>query len=255
MFFQAGSSPVHRLNPVTKLVLALTATTTAFAIPVWWAPLLVLLLVLAPAVVVAGVQRLYLWLLLLFAAPLVVVVFLLQGLFFPEGTTVLAAIGPVSITVEGLSFAALTSLRLLAMLGAFLFLLLTTHPAALMSAMVERGMSPKISYVVSATLQIAPAFRARANNVLRAQQARGLNTTGLRRRLGTLLPLVGPLLLGSLADLESRAVAMEARAFGSTARRTALLVLSDSPAQQVARLLMGAVAVTAVVVNVLGVVR
>lgn len=255
MFFRDGGSPVHRLNPVTKLALALAVTTTAFAIPVFWAPLLLVLLVLVPAVVVAGVGRTYARSLPLFAAPLVISVFLLQGLFFPEGTTVLYEWGPVAVTAEGLSFAALTSLRLVAMLGAFLFLLLTTHPGALMSAMVERGLSPKTSYVVSATLQIVPAFRTRARNVLRAQQARGLDTTGLRRRVRTLLPLIGPLLLGSLADLEARAVAMEARAFGAPHRRTALLALADSPAQRVARLLMAAVAVAAVVANVVGVAR
>jgi energy-coupling factor transport system permease protein len=255
MFFQSGASPVHRLNPTTKLVMALAVTTTAFAVPVVWAPLVLLLVVLVPAVLVAGVQRPFTRLLLLFSAPVVLVIFLLQGLFFPEGTTVLAEFGPASVTSEGLLFAAQTSLRLVVMLGSFLFLLLTTHPGVLMSAMVERGMSPNTSYVISATLQIVPAFRARAQNVLRAQQARGLDTTGFRRRVRALLPLVGPLLLGSLADLEERAVAMEARAFGSTARRTSLVSVADSPAQRWARLLMGAVAVTAIVVNVLGVVR
>ncbi|WP_157767803.1 energy-coupling factor transporter transmembrane component T family protein [Actinosynnema pretiosum] len=251
--FRSGTSPVHRLNPTTKLVLALAVTTTAFAIPNVWAPLALLLLVLVPAVLVAGVGREYFRLLPLLAAPVAITVFLLQGLFFPEGETVLAEFGPAVVTEEGLLFAALTALRLVAMLGSFLFLLLTTHPGALLGAMVERGMSTKISYVVSATLQIVPAFRERARSVLRAQQARGLDTT--RRRARTLLPLVGPLLLGALADLEGRAVAMEARAFGATGRRTSLVEAPDSPAQRVARLLMGAVAVAAVVVNVLGVVR
>ncbi len=67
--------------------------------------------------------------------------------------------------------------------GIFL-LLLTTQPGALMSAMTQRGMSPKTVYVVSAALQIAPALTTRAQGILHAQQARGLPVTGLRGRSG-----------------------------------------------------------------------
>ncbi|GAA2683077.1 MULTISPECIES: energy-coupling factor transporter transmembrane component T [Actinosynnema] len=243
-----------RLNPLTRLAAALTTVVVAFCLPLpWWPPLL--LLVLLPVAALAGVIGRFLRLLVVLVGPLAVLVFLLQGMFYPDGVTVLLSWGPVSVTEEGLEFATLTAGRVLVLVGATLLLALTTHPGALMGALVQRGLSPKTSYVISATLQIVPAFRARAQGVLRAQQARGLDTGTLRKRAGAVLPLAGPLLLGALADLDERAVAMEARAFGSNRRPTALIVVPDSRAQRLARLALGAVAVTALVVNVLGVLR
>ncbi|WP_306747955.1 energy-coupling factor transporter transmembrane component T family protein [Saccharothrix yanglingensis] len=243
-----------RLNPLTRLAVVLTTIVVAFCVPVpWWPPLL--LVVLLPAAVLAGVAHRFLRLLLVLVGPVVVLVFLLQGMFYPDGVTVLFAHGPVSVTVEGLEFAALTAGRVLVLVGATLLLVLTTHPGALMGALVERGLSAKTSYVVSATLQIVPAFRARAQSVLRSQQARGLDTTTLRKRARAVLPLTGPLLLGALAELDERAVAMEARAFGAPCRRTSLVAVADSAAQRAARISLGLVAVAALAANVLGVLR
>jgi energy-coupling factor transport system permease protein len=244
----------NRLNPVTQLAVVVTALVLAFCMPVpWWPPLWFLALI--PAVVVAGVARRFLRLLLVLAGPVVVLVFLLQGMFYPDGDTVLLQFGPVSVKAEGLEFAALTSGRLLVLIGASLLLILTMRPGTLISALTERGLSAKTSYVVSATLQIVPTFRVRAQSVLRSQQARGLDTTGLRRRIKAVLPLVGPLLLGALAELDERAVAMEVRAFGTPGRRTALVAVPDRPAERAVRLLLGTVSVAALAINVLGVLR
>ena len=70
------------------------------------------------------------------------------------------------------------------------------------------------------------------------------------RRLGVLMPLLGPLVLGMFTDVEERSTAMEARGFGSTAKRTTLTPVRDSAAQKVARWVMPAVALLAVVLQV-----
>lgn len=254
MVYQAGDSRVHRLNPVTKLVFALVLIIAAFAINVVWWPA-VLWLVLLPAVAVSGVLGPYLSRTLRYFLPFIVLIFLAQGLFYPEGGPVLTHLGPLSVKVNGLLFATQTALRLLVLIDAFLFLLLTTHPGLLMSALTERGMPPNISYVVSATLQIIPTFRDRAQAILQAQRARGLDTGhgGPVRRARSLVPLVAPLVLGALTDVEDRAVAMEARAFGASGRRTSLVAIPDSGAQMAARWLLWAFAVATIVVNALGV--
>lgn len=254
-FYQAGDSRVHRLNPVTKLVFALVLIIAAFAVNVVWWPA-VLWLVLLPAVAVSGVFAPFMSRTLRYFVPFIVLIFLAQGLFYPEGGPVLLHLGPLSVKENGLLFAAQTALRLLVLVDAFLFLLLTTHPGLLMSALTERGMPPNISYVVSATLQIIPTFRARAQGILQAQRARGLETGGGGpiRRTRSLVPLVAPLVLGSLTDVEERAVAMEARAFGAPGRRTSLAEIPDSGGQKAARWLMWAFAVATLVVNALGVI-
>jgi len=101
---------------------------------------------------------------------------------------------------------------------------------------------------VLATIQIAPRFQAKANTILDAQRARGLETEGgVGRRVRALLPLVVPLVLGSIIDIEERAMSLEARAFSREGKKTSLLVLPDSAAQKAARaaLLIGMAAAVA----------
>ncbi len=83
----------------------------------------------------------------------------LQGLFYPGATHVLVVLGPLAVKDEGLLFALVTILRLLVFICAFLPLVLATHPNALVAALEERGASPKVSYVVLATIQLIPLSR------------------------------------------------------------------------------------------------
>jgi energy-coupling factor transport system permease protein len=253
-FYQHRDSLVHRLNPLTKLALVGSLVVAAFAVPFTWWPAALFAVVLLPAMVTAGVLRRFGLLVVKFVGPVVVAVFVVQGLFFPEGDAVLAQLGPLSIKADGLLFAAQTASRLLVLVGAFLLLLLTTHPGVLMSAMVQGGLPPNVSYVLSATLQIIPTFHGRAQNILQAQRARGMETGGgPRRRLRALLALTGPLVLGSLTEVEERAIAMEARAFGAATQRTSLVVIPDSAVQRIARWALCVLAVATIVAHASGV--
>jgi energy-coupling factor transport system permease protein len=141
-------------------------------------------------------------------------------------------------------FALTIGMRIICLVLASILLVLTTHPGDLMSALTERGMSPKFSYIISSTLQLIPSFQDRANAILLAQQARGLAIPrNPLRRAGVLLPLLGPLVLGMFTDVDERSTAMEARGFGSAAKRTSLIPVPDSRPQQVARWLMPAIVV------------
>ena len=253
--YRGGDSFVHRLNPVTKLAFVAAVVIAAFGVDsLWWPALLFAALVL-PGALWAGVGRRFVLLVFGLIAPFLVILFLLQGLTYPDPGTVLLELGPLAVKTEGLLFAGTTALRLLVMVGAFVLLLLTTDPGTLMSAMQQAGLPPKIAYVVAATMQIVPSFQARANAILQAQQARGMDTSagGALARGRRLIPLMGPLLLGALTDVENRSIAMESRAFGAAVRPTALTVVSDSAAQRAARWAMILAAVAAVALNTLGV--
>ncbi len=244
-------SPVHRLNPVTKLVALLSILVVVFALPQWWVSAIVVAGVLVPAAVVARCGRPLAGIGGRILLPIVVVLFLVQGLTFPGGRTVLWEWGVLSLTSEGLLFALDVGARIICLVLASVLLVLTTHPGDLMSALTEHGMSPKFAYIISSTLQLIPAFRSRADGILLAQQARGLTIPrNPLRRVGVLMPLLGPLVLGMFTDVEERGTAMEARGFGSTARRTALEAVPDSTAQRVARWAMPLVALAAVVVPI-----
>ena len=94
----------------------------------------------------------------------------------------------------------------------------------------------------------------RASVIASAQRARGLDTEGsVRARLRGVLPLVGPVILSSLTEVEERSLALEVRAFGRPGRRHLLWRIPDSrrPARRPRRRCSLAL-VAAIVVRVTG---
>ena len=86
----------------------------------------------------------------------------------------------------------------------------------------------------------------RAGEITDAQRARGLDTQGrIWRRVRGLVPLAGPLVLGALAEVEERTMALEARAFTAPGKRTVLRVLPDSGSQRAVRWLVAIATIVA----------
>ncbi len=248
------SSPLHRLNPVTKLVTVVSLIVVVFALPQWWASVAVLVLVVVPVAALSGVGGRLAAICAVLLVPLILVLVVAQGFFYPGGETILFQLGPAQFSLEGLQLAIAVGARTSVLVASTMVLLLTTHPGDLMTALTERGMPPKISYVISSTLQIIPAFRTRAESILLAQRSRGLRTRGsILRRIKVLLPLVTPLVLGVFVDVEERSTAMEARAFGATGSRVSFSVIPDSRAQAVARWAVVIVSIGVIVVAFSGV--
>jgi energy-coupling factor transport system permease protein len=138
---------------------------------------------------------------------------------------------------------------LLRLLGATLpptVLFATTEVDDLLNELEARGLGRRATLVVGTALAAVPRTQARAAGVIEAQRARGLDTEGAWwRRLRGIQPLVAPLVIGSLAEVEERALALEARAFGAPGRRTLLHRLPDSRVQRAARWAMVALAAAA----------
>jgi energy-coupling factor transport system permease protein len=179
--------------------------------------------------------------------PIVVSIFLIQGVFFPPANATPLPFGPITLTVEGLQLAFQLSMRLLTFSAAVLTLLRTTHPADLVTALTERGLPRSVGYILLVSLQIAPDMIARAGAIQDAQRSRGLETGGVLNRLRALPPLVGPLIVGALADTEERAMALESRAFTAPGPKTSWRQLRDSGAQRVLRIVL-IVAIVALIV-------
>lgn len=231
-----GSTPVHRLNPVTKLVAVLTVIVVTFAVPHWWVSAIAIGVVVVPGAIIARCGWRLTKLALALLAPILIALTVVQGLTFPGGRTVLAEVGFLSLTTEGLSFALGIGSRITCLVLISTLFVLTTHPGLLLTALTERGMSPKFAYIISSTLQLIPSFKERADAILLAQQARGLAVGGgVGGRTRAMMPLLSPLILGMFTDVEERATAMEARGFGSRAKRTSLFAVPDSRAQRLAR--------------------
>jgi energy-coupling factor transport system permease protein len=136
----------------------------------------------------------------------------------------------------GLTTAVAALLRLLGATLPLTLLFATTEAPDLLSDLEARGAGRRAVFVLGAALAAVPRAQARAVDVIEAQRARGLDTEGSwRRRLHGMLPLITPLIIGSLAEVEDRTMALEVRAFGAPGRRTLLHQPPDSRGQQVAR--------------------
>jgi energy-coupling factor transport system permease protein len=99
-------------------------------------------------------------------------------------------------------------------------------------------------------------MQARAGAILEAQQARGLAISGsFVRRIRALVPLIGPVLLGSLIDVRERTFALEARGFGARSDRTAYRVVADPAGDRALRWLLLLACVAVIVAAVTGVAR
>lgn len=200
--------------------------------------LLVILAVLLPAVVARILGRLLRTALLL-SLPIAISVLIVNLFFYPAGQQILFQLGPIRATAEGLGFALETLARIGAISGAITLFYLTTPPGALVLDLERRGVSPRIAFVALASVQTVPALVERASTITAAQRARGLDTEGsIWRRVQGVLPLAGPVLLGSIGEVEERSMALEARGFTRPGRRTLLWWPPDTGRQRLARWLL-----------------
>jgi energy-coupling factor transport system permease protein len=137
-----------------------------------------------------------------------------------------------------LQFAYLISARLLVLSTTVLLVLRTTHPADLVFALTNRGLPRSIGYILLVSLQIVPDMIARATAILEAQRSRGLETQRGLSKTRAIVPLLGPLVVGALVDVEERAMALESRAYTAPGPKTSLRELVDTTGQRIARWLI-----------------
>lgn len=231
-----GPSAVHRLNPLTKATLATVTAIAAVVLGGLSGPIVLVAVAVVLPAALAGVLRQLARLSLLLALPIAVSAFLVNLFFFPGGEQVLLRMGPITATAEGLGFAVQILVRILAISGAVTLFYLTTRPADLVVDLERRGVSPRVGFVANASVQTVPAMVERAVQITAAQRARGLDTEGSPwRRIRGIVPIVGPVILGSIAEVEERTMALEARGFTRPGRRTLLWAPRDSTSERVTR--------------------
>ena len=228
----------QRLNPLTKLVISFFLIVLALVLPTMWAGYLVFLFGVVPLALWGGILRPLwssLWKIVL---PFAISMFVIQGLFWTGGTPVVE-LGPLSLKAEGLVFATTITGRLLAIMGSFLLVSLGTAPDDLMISLEQRGVPNSITYIILSTIQLVPGLQARSEKIRDAQRARGLETEGnILQRLRAMLPLVEPLVLGSIIDVDERAIALEARGFSREGNKTFYRTVEDRGWEKVLRWLL-----------------
>ncbi len=241
-------SPVHRLDPRTKIIL-----TVLFIIAVFMADQLFLyLFILGYLVMAVYVSRLPARMIIRSIRPmriLLVFTFVLN-LFFGAGTTALFTIGPVTIWKEGLMNAVHFTLRLVFLVMGSSILTLTTSPVTLTDGL-ETLASPlkkikfpahEMAMMMTIALRFIPTLVEEADKIMKAQTARGADfeTGNLMARARAMVPLLVPLFVSAFRRAGDLAMAMEARCYHGGEGRTRLHVLKIKRGDIIAFLTMAA---------------
>ncbi|HEX6644160.1 MAG TPA: energy-coupling factor transporter transmembrane component T [Gemmatimonadales bacterium] len=208
-----------KLHPFTPFALVLAVAALAFILPAPSGPAALYAAVAATALargmrgaVVAGA---------VVSLPLWVFLVLLHAIL-PGG--------------EGAAAALAQGARLGAVATASVMLIRTFDPSRFLDAASAGGWSLGAAFLIVSTMQAAPRLRLRAGSILEAQRARGLVAGGSPvARLKALVPVTLPLALGTLAEVDERAMALEIRAFGGGGRRTPLEIPAMSARDRLLR--------------------
>ncbi len=252
-YYIPGDGWLYARHPLTKLLGVGFILLAAFLLPpIFLAPIAIGLVVLAltAGLLAATVRALRI------PAVLLASIVAINAVLYPGASDPWLSLGPFTLTGEGLTFGLVSAGRLLDVFLAAILFLFTTLADDLMEALVARGASHRIAFVVLSAVQLVPRMQVRAGAILEAQQARGLSVRGSPvRRVRALVPLIGPVVLGSLVDVRERTFALEARGFGAGPRRTAYRLVTDPPIDRWLRWGLVAASVAVVVGALAGVGR
>ncbi len=248
--YVARDSGLQRLHPLTKSLYVLFLLVAGFSLPGRWTAYFVFLIGTLPVAAWGRVLGRHLQAVWRVTWPFALSILLIQGLFWGHGQN-LVSLGPIALRKDGIEYGLVSIGRILVVMGAFVLFSLTTRPDILMIALKQVGLPSSITYIFVTTLQIIPRFQYKASTVLDAQRSRGLATEGsILARSRAVVPLIVPLVLGSLVDVEERAIAIEARAFNSRHAETSIVEITDSPLQRSTRILLVVLMVVSVLVGI-----
>ena len=225
-----GDTPVHRLDPRTKLILLVLYIVALFQAKTWGAYLL-LILVTAVCMAVSHIlpKNIFKGL-----KPMLFVIALtaLLNLFYTEGTPVREG---WIITWEGIDRAVKMMLRITLLITGTFLLTYTTSPMALTDGL-ELLLKPlkklkvpvhEMTLMMSMALRFIPTLIEETDKIMSAQKARGADfeTGNLIQRAKALLPILVPLFVSSFRRADELAVAMESRCYHGGEGRTRMTQL------------------------------
>lgn len=248
-------SPVHRLDPRTKILSMLFIMLAVFMSG--FAGLAVAALPVAAGIILAKLSPYLLWQQIRPMRLIVLATILLQALLTP-GEAILAA-GPVSITVQGLLAGLDLLIRIILIIMAGITLTATTSLLSLTEGL-ESLLKPlgrlglpvhEMVMAITISVRFVPVILEEARTIMSAQISRGAGFygPGPAKRAKAVVSLMVPLLVGAFRRSDELATAMEARCYRGGAGRTPLNELAFSTGDVVCILFCGIVPVSALLLR------
>ena len=251
-----GNSLVHRFDPRLKLVLTIAYIVLLFAAsnPLGLA---LSILFLAAMYKVAKIPGKMILKSLKPILPIVIFTAVLN-LFFVSGEgEPLVHIWFLTIYAEGVRYAVLMAVRVMALIAGTSLLTYTTSPIVLTDA-IEQLLKPlgklhfpvhELAMMMSIALRFIPTLIEETDKIMSAQKARGADfeTGSLIQRAKALVPILVPLFISAFRRADELATAMECRCYQGGQGRTKLKVLHYARRDYLT-LLLGAALVAGVIV-------
>ncbi len=210
---------LHNLNPITKIIglILLFAIPLYFTHPLQLAAALCLVLVLTLwARAIPNLRRMWLFFVMLglFSA-------LLWSVFHKEGEAILSW-GPLSVSRESILYGLGMAMRLNTTLISGLVFLSCTRIEEFTMGLNKMGLPFSMSFALSLSFRLVPLFFSTASTIAQAQKARGLDmeSGGIIRRIRKYIPLLIPVFIYGIRNVDLLAMAVESKGFGATRERS-----------------------------------
>ena len=228
-----GNSPVHRLDPRTKLLL-LVVYIVALFIAENWISYGVMLVFLSVTIAISTIP---LKSILNGMKPLVLILVFtgILNIFFTTGQTLLVSFWVIKIYLEGIIRAVFMMARILMLITGTFLLTYTTSPIALTDGL-ESLMGPlkvlrvpvhELSMMMCIALRFIPTLIEETDKIMCAQKARGADfeSGNLLQRVKALVPILVPLFISAFRRADELATAMECRCYQGGEGRTKMKIL------------------------------
>ena len=231
--FFPGTSPIHRLDPRTKLVMLVVYIVALFSAKSWIS-YGICFAFLAGCI---WLSRIPLKSIVKGMKPLVMILIFtgVLNIFFTAGDTVLVSFLGISITLEGLVRAFFMVIRIMLLITCTFLLTYTTSPISLTDGL-ESLMSPlkklrvpvhELSMMMCIALRFIPTLIEETDKIMSAQKARGADFESgkLMERVKALIPILVPLFISAFRRADELATAMECRCYQGGDGRTKMKLL------------------------------
>ena len=229
-----GDSLVHKFDPRMKLVLTIVYIILLFAA----SNPLGLTLSLVFLVAMYGVARIPFKLITKSLKPILPIILFtaVLNLFFVSGEgEPLVHFWVLNIYAEGLRYAILMAVRVMALIAGTSLLTYTTSPIVLTDA-IEQLLKPlgrlhfpvhELAMMMSIALRFIPTLIEETDKIMNAQKARGamLDNGSMMERVKALVPVLIPLFISAFRRADELAMAMECRCYRGGDGCTRLKVL------------------------------
>jgi energy-coupling factor transport system permease protein len=209
--FRKKDTVVHRLDPRTKLYLAIILFIVSFL----FNEVVVLSLIFFSLLLILAVARsLGQWFKTLKALSFILLFIVLVNSI-------------VATFTYPLGYAITMVVRLLDIMACFSIFFLTVHPDDFAQALIQLHIPFDFAFTLSMATRYVPTLAQEAQMIIDAQMARGLELQkgNVVKQMRNYIPILIPLIVSSIRRAMSIAESLESRAFGSTKKRTYLHVL------------------------------